>query len=94
MSDRTMLAVGRSTYSVPRFTKRALQIVLAVALTAAAALIILSLNNLLTTQSGWRQGFNAWFTFIRRSDILGTIILTAIVTVMSVYWTPDTGGKK
>ena len=93
MSDRTMLAFGRSTYSVPRMTKRAFQVLLAVALTAGAALIILSLNNVLTTQSGWRQGVNAWFAFIRRSDILGTIVLTAVVTVVSVYWTPDTGKK-
>ena len=93
MSDRTMLAFGRSTYSVPRMTKRAFQVLLAVALTAGAALIILSLNNVLTTQSGWRQGVNAWFAFIRRSDILGTIVLTAVVTVVSVYWTPDTSKK-
>lgn len=93
MSDRTMLLFGRSTYSVPRMTKRAFQVLLAVALTAGAALIILSLNNVLTTQSGWRQGVNAWFAFIRRSDILGTIVLTAVVTVVSVYWTPDPGKK-
>ncbi len=93
MSDRTMLLFGRSTYSVPRMTKRAFQVLLAVALTAGAALIILSLNNVLTTQSGWRQGVNAWFAFIRRSDILGTIVLTAVVTVVSVYWTPDAGKK-
>ena len=93
MSDRTMLAFGRSTYSVPRATKRALQVVMAVALTAAAALVILSLNNVLTTHSGWRQGFDAWFGFIRRSDILGTIVLTAVVTVISVYWTPESGKK-
>ena len=93
MSDRTMLAFGRSTYSVPRMTKRAFQVLLAVALTAGAALIILSLNNVLTTQSGWRQGVNAWLAFIRRSDILGTIVLTAVVTVVSVYWTPDSGKK-
>ena len=88
-----MLLFGRSTYSVPRFTKRAFQVLLAVALTAGAALLILSLNNVLTTQSGWRQGVNAWMAFIRRSDILGTIVLTAVVTVVSVYWTPDTGKK-
>lgn len=93
MSDRTMLAFGRSTYSVPRMTKRAFQVLLAVALTAAAALVILSLNNVLTTHSGWRQGVDAWLAFIRRSDILGTIILTAVVTVVSVYWTPESSKK-
>ncbi len=96
MSDRTMLAFGRSTYSVPRATKRAFQVVLAVAITAAAILVVLSLNNVLTTQTGWRQGFNTWLNFIRRSDILGTMVLTSIVTVISIYWTPEgnSSGKK
>ena len=35
MSDRTMLAVGRSTFSVSRLTKRAVQTLAATALTAA-----------------------------------------------------------
>jgi ABC-type sulfate transport system permease subunit len=97
MSDRTMLAFGRSTYSVPKSTKRVFQMALAVLITAAAILVVLSLNNVLTTQSGWRQGFNAWYSFIRRSDILGTMVLTAVVSVLSVYWTPESGnngGKK
>lgn len=95
MSDRTMLAFGRSTYSVPKATKRAFQVLLAVAITAVAILIVLSLNNVLTTQTGWRQGFNTWLAFIRRSDILGTMVLTSAITVLSVYWTPQgNGGKK
>lgn len=92
-ADRTMLAVGRSTYSVPRLTKRAAQVLVAVVLTAMASLVILSLNDVLTTHAGWRAGFDLWLNFIRRSDILGTIVLTAVVTVASLYWTPD-GGKK
>ena len=94
MSDRTMVAFGRSTYSVTKLTKRALQVLVATGLTAAAILIVLSLNNVLTAHSGWRQGFDAWLAFIRRSDILGTIVLTAAITVASVYWTPESGGKK
>ena len=93
MSDRTMLLLGRATYSVPRLTKRAFQVLIAVALTALAALVILALNDVLTTHSGWRQGFDLWFAFIRRSDILGTIVLTAVVTVGSVYRMPDNGKK-
>ena len=94
MSDRTMVAFGRSTYSVTKLTKRALQVLIAVGLTAVAVLVILSLNNVLTTHSGWRQGFDAWLAFIRRSDILGTIVLTAAITVASVYWMPDGSSKK
>ena len=88
-ADRTMLAVGRSTYSVPRLTKRAAQVLVAVALTSLASLVILSLNDVLTTHAGWRAGFDLWWSFIRRSDILGTIVLTAVVTIASLYWTPD-----
>ena len=56
------------------------------ALTALAALVILALNNVLTTNSGWRQGFDVWVAFIRRSEILGTIVVTAVITVASVNW--------
>jgi len=93
MSDRTMLLFGRSTYSVPKLTKRAFQVALAVALTALASLIILALNDVLTTHSGWRQGFDLWLAFIRRSDILGTIVLTAVISIASVYRAPEPGRK-
>lgn len=89
MSDRTQLAIGRSTFSVTKLTKRALQTVIASALTAFAAFIILMLNNVLTAKSGFTQGFDVWYAFIRRSDILGTIILTAMVTVLFIYWQRD-----
>lgn len=86
MSDRTMLAIGRSSFSVTRLTKRAVQTLVATALTATASLVILMLNNVLTAKSGWQQGFDVWLAFIRRSDILGTMLLTAIVTIVFVYW--------
>ena len=89
MSDRTQLAIGRSTFSVSRLTKRVLQVALASGLTAFAAFVILMLNNVLTARSGFTQGFDIWYAFIRRSDILGTIVLTAIVTVAFVYWQRD-----
>lgn len=89
MSDRTQLAIGRSTFSVTRLTKRALQMAIASALTAFAAFVILMLNNVLTARSGFTQGFDVWYAFIRRSDILGTIVLTAMVTVAFVYWQRD-----
>ena len=86
MSDRTMLAIGRSSFSVSRLTKRAVQTLVATALTAAASLVILMLNNVLTAKSGWQQGLDVWLAFIRRSDILGTMLLTAIVTIAFLYW--------
>ncbi|MFV0369218.1 MAG: hypothetical protein ACK5KM_12235 [Hyphomicrobiaceae bacterium] len=89
MSDRTQLAIGRSSFSVTRLTKRALQMAIASGLTAFAALVILMLNNVLTARSGFTQGFDVWYAFIQRSDILGTIVLTAIVTVLFIYWQRD-----
>lgn len=92
MTDRTMLAIGRTTISVPKLTKRALQAALAVVLTAIVSLVIVVLNNALTAKGGWSQGLDVWFGFIRRSDILGTMALTAIVSVLSVYW--QTGASR
>ncbi|MGW8207094.1 MAG: hypothetical protein ACWGMY_09085 [Hyphomicrobiaceae bacterium] len=89
MSDRTQLAIGRSSFSVTRITKRAVQLALSSALTALAALLILMLNNVLTARSGFTQGFDVWYAFIRRSDILGTIVLTALVTIAFIYWQRD-----
>ena len=89
MSDRTQLALGRSSFSVSRLTKRALQIVIASGLTTFATYLILMLNNVLTARSGFSQGLEVWYAFIRKSDILGTIVLTAMVTVVFIYWQRD-----
>ena len=94
MSDRTMLASGRSSFSVTRLTKRAVQSVVATGLAALASFLILMLNNVLTARSGWQQGLEVWLAFIRRSDILGTMILTAIVTVAFIYWQRDNERRK
>lgn len=86
MSDRTMIAVGRSAFSVPRLMKRALEVAIATALTAVMSLVIVVTNSMLTTKGGYAQGIDLWFQFIRRSDIFGTILLTAIVTVSYLIW--------
>lgn len=85
MSDRTMIAFGRSSFSVPRIAKRALQVVTAAALTAFAALFIIMANSLLLGR-GVTPGLDTWLAFIRRPDIVGAIILTAIVTIGYLYW--------
>lgn len=86
MSDRTSLAIGRNTITVPKVTKRVLQATAAVVVTAAISLLIVVLNNVLTAKGGWVQGLEAWTAFIRRSDILGTMVITAVVTVATVHW--------
>lgn len=61
MSDRTQLAIGRNSISVPRLTKRAVEAGVATALTSCVALLILVLNNVLTGRGGWVNGFDVWY---------------------------------
>ena len=86
MSDRTQFAVGTNRIAMPRLTKRALQVVIAILTTAALSFLIVLVNNALTARGGWGQGLDTWLGFIKRSDIIGTMVLTSIVTVISVYW--------
>jgi hypothetical protein len=89
MSDRTQLAFGRNTLSVPRLTKRALEVIIATAITGLVSLAVLLLNNVLTGRGGWLNGFEVWLAFIRQPNILGTIVLTAICTVGFLQWQRD-----
>lgn len=89
MSDRTQLAFGRNTLSVPRLTKRALEVIIATAITGLVSLAVLLLNNVLTGRGGWLNGFEVWLAFIRQPNILGTIVLTAICTVFFLQWQRD-----
>jgi hypothetical protein len=85
---QTMLALptGKKV-SVPRLLKRALQIALAVVLSSAVFLVMIAGNGLLLGHGASVQtGLNTWLAFIRRSDILGTMTVTAIATVFVVYW--------
>ena len=91
MSDRTQFAIGRNTLSMPRFTKRMLEVAMATALTSVVALVILLLNNVLTGRGGWLNGIDIWLAFIRRPDIMGTMLLTALCTVLFLHWQRDSG---
>lgn len=85
MSDRTMIALGRNTLSVPRIAKKALQIATATGLTALVTLGIVMANSLLMGRTGYLRGIEVWLSFIQRPDIAGTIVLTATVTVAFLY---------
>jgi hypothetical protein len=89
MSEKTILVVPGKKLSVPRPLKRSLQILAAVALTAGVALAILIGNGLLVPRGRLLQGWDTWLTFINRTDILATMVLTALVTVLFVYWQRD-----
>jgi len=89
MTDKTVLALPGRRFSVPRVFKRALQISTAVLLTAAVVLAFVVANSMLLGRGGPLQAIGAWVTFIKRPDIQATVILTAIVTVLFVYWQRD-----
>jgi hypothetical protein len=89
MSEKTILVVPGRKMTVPRPLKRSLQIAAAVALTAGVALAILVGNGLLVPRGHLLQGWDVWVTFINRTDILATMVLTALVTVLFVYWQRD-----
>lgn len=93
MSDRTQFVVGRNTLSVPRVAKRIVEAGMATAATCVATGVILLLNNVLTGRGGWLNGIDVWLQFLRRPDIMGTMLLTALCTVMFLGWYRDGGGS-
>lgn len=93
MSEKTILALPGRKLSVPRLFKRTMQISVAVALTAALVLAFVVANSMLIGRGGPLQAVSAWLTFIQRPDIQATGILTAMVTVLFIYWQRDREGK-
>ena len=89
MSDKTVLAVPGRKLSVPRLFKRTLQVSIASLLTAVVALTFIFANNMLLGGGGPARALTTWLAFIKRPDIQATIVLTAIVTVLFVYWQRD-----
>src|SRR5215510_14240962 len=87
MVETTILVVAGKKLPVPRMFKRVLQVAIAVALTAAVFLIMIVGNGFLVGRgNSFQAGLNVWLAFIKRPDILTTMILTAFVTVLFVYW--------
>lgn len=90
MAETTMLVVAGKRMPVPRLFKRVLQVAIAVALTAGVFLVVIVGNRLLLGRGASLQaGINVWLAFIRRPEILTTMVLTAVVTVLLVYWQRD-----
>jgi membrane protease YdiL (CAAX protease family) len=89
MSETTQLVMSGKRMAVPRLFKRLVQVALAVAVTAAVFFLVIAGNGFLVGRSTFRAGFNAWLAFVRRPDILATMVLTAVVTVLLVYWQRD-----
>ena len=94
MADKTMLVLPGKRISVPRAVKRTIQVVLAVALTAGAALALMLGSGLLQARGSLTQMIGVWLAFINRPDIQATMVLTALVTVLLVYWQRDTENRR
>ncbi len=77
---------------MPPLTKKFTDIAIAIGLTLAVVFVIIVSNGMLTSRSSYIQGFNTWLTFVQRPDIIGTMILTALVTVFYGMW--QQGGKR
>ena len=90
MSDRTQFAVGHHhKVAMPKVMKKSLQVVIAALLTAGVVLFVMMVNGFLVGRGGSMGGLDVWLSFIGRSDIIGTIILTALVTIAFMYWQRD-----
>jgi hypothetical protein len=92
MVETTQLVVGGKKMFVPRLLKRLLQIAIAVAITSAIFFLVIVGNGFLAPAgrvTTLQAGYNQWLAFIRRPEILTTMVLTAIVTVLLVYWQRD-----
>jgi len=87
MADKTTLVLPGNRFSVPKVFKRVVQVALAVGLTSLVALGVIAM---LTDKKGRLfKGVDQWLAFINRPDIMATMVLTALVTVMLVYWQRD-----
>jgi hypothetical protein len=90
MSDpKTMLVMPGKKMSVSRLVKRVVQAVAGAALGAATIGVVMILNGLLSGRGSFWQWINYWLAFVQRPEILVTMLLTAMTTVLFVYWQRD-----
>ena len=89
MADKTMLVMPGSKIQVAKVIKRAIQVASSVALTAGVALVLMLGSGLLQGRGTTAQAWQVWLSFINRPDIQATMVLTALVTVLFVYWQRD-----
>ena len=88
--ETTIFAVAGKKLKVPRLFKRALQVAVSVGLALVVVLIIQVGDGLLSGKaSSVQAALSNWLAYIRRPDMLAIITLTAIVTVLFVYWQRD-----
>jgi hypothetical protein len=88
--ETTILVVAGKKLKVPRVLKRTLQVAVSVGLTLLVVLVIQVGDGLLAGRaSSFQTATAAWLGFVRRPDMLAIMTLTALVTVLFVYWQRD-----
>jgi hypothetical protein len=71
---------------MPPIMRKLIDAATAIGLTAAVVFVIIFTNSFLTARGGSVHGFNTWYAFILRPDILSTMVLTALVTIGYGMW--------
>ena len=71
---------------MPPLMNKLTDVAIAIALTLGVVFVIVVSNGMLTSRTGYWQGFYLWLSFIQRPDILGTVALTALVTTGYALW--------
>ncbi|MEQ1697556.1 MAG: hypothetical protein ABL901_17115 [Hyphomicrobiaceae bacterium] len=89
MSDKTTLVMPGKKMQVIKPIKRGIQVAASVALTMAVALALMVSSGFLQAKGTTIQSWTVWLAFINRPDIQATMVLTALVTVLFVYWQRD-----
>jgi uncharacterized membrane protein YhaH (DUF805 family) len=62
-------------------------------LTALLTLAIILANSMLTAKGGSASGISTWLAFIQRPEVIGTMLLTAVVTVLYLHWDKPTSSS-
>ncbi len=90
MSDpKTTLVMPGKKFQVNRFVKRSMQTLGGMALAAVTIGAVMVLNGLLSGKGTTMQWFYYLLGFIQRPDIIVTMLITAMTTVLSIYWQRD-----
>jgi len=90
MADpKTMLIMPGTKFPVTRMIKRGAQALSGVVVSALVIGTVMIVNGLLSGRGTTMQWFHVWLSFIQRPEILVTMLLTALSTVLFVYWQRD-----
>ncbi|MBO0764146.1 MAG: hypothetical protein J2P50_06125 [Hyphomicrobiaceae bacterium] len=76
---------------MPPTMRRAVEVLIPVGLTAAVFFVIVVANSFLMARGSYSYGFSLWYAFVLRPDILGTMVLTATVTMLYVWFGRGSG---